>query len=97
MKFSELVAQSGHEEDHVSKFTIAEGAERAPKLKKSPHLGLYCENLTEAEALIMCGENGDSVQYVPSTILTDEIKEAALRSEPSSFQYHCGRRKRYYY
>ena len=87
MKFSELVAQSGHVQEHVEIFTVTEGAERAPKLKKNPHLGLYCENLTEAEALIMCGEDGDSVQYVPYAVCTDAVKEAALRSEPSSFQY----------
>ena len=87
MKFSELVASSGHDPEHVSRFTINEGEERAAKLKRNPHLIVFCENITEAEALVACGEDGDAVQYVPSAILTDEIKEAALRSEPSSFEY----------
>ena len=90
MKFSELVTSSGHDPEHIEKFTIAEGDDRIDRIKKDPLILMFCENVTEAEALIACGEDGMAVQYVPYAACTDAVKTVALQNNPSAFQFMQG-------
>lgn len=90
MKFSELVTQSGHKPEHIAKFTVAEGAERIEQLKKRPSIAIFCENITEAEALVMVAEDGMTVQHVPYSACTDAVKTAALQNNPDAFRFMRG-------
>lgn len=90
MKFSELVTSSGHKPEHIEKFTVAEGGERIDQLKKRPSIIVFCENITEAEALVACGEDGMVVQHVPAGACTDAVKTAALNNNPGAFCFMRG-------
>ena len=87
MKFSELVTQSGHELDHVLKFTVEEGVDRVKEIKKRPSIVVFCENLTKAEGLVAVSEQAEAIQYLPDSIIDDEIKTAALNNDSDSFEY----------
>ena len=90
MKFSELVASSGHNPEHIKIFTIAEGEGRVDRIKKNPLSLVFCENINEAEALVAVAENGMAVEFVPYDACTDAVKEAALQNNPSAFQFMKG-------
>ena len=90
MKFSELVTQSGHELEHVLKFTPEEGDDRIKEIKKRPTIVVFCENLTKAEGLVAVSEKAEVFQYLPNSIIDDEIKTAALNNDSDSFEYMHG-------
>lgn len=85
MKFSELVNESGHSLEHVKHYTVEENEHRKDKIKQSPNTLMFCENITKEEAIIGVSEKGMSFEYLPESIVNDEIKLAALANEPLSF------------
>ena len=87
MKFSELVGQSGHEENHIKGYTPEEGDDRIKIIKKRPGNVVFCENLTKAEGLVAVSEKSEAFQYLPDNIIDDEIKTAALNNDSDSFEY----------
>ena len=48
---------------------------------------VFCENITKAEALIAVEENASSFEYIPDSIIDDEIKIKALNRDSDSFRF----------
>lgn len=87
MKFSELVAQAQHDPSHIAGFTLEEGEERLALLKRNPSLAVFAENLTVQEAMVMVSEDGLSIEYIPASLQTDDMRIAAIENDPDAFRF----------
>ena len=87
MKFSELVAEVGHDADHIAAFDMGTGDEAKARVKRAPTNLIFCEDITEELALCAVKEQGTSIEYVPTSVQTAAVCLEAIANDPSSFRF----------
>ena len=91
MKFSELVATSGHAADHVEKFTLTPSDATSAEVKRHPSLLVFVEDMDADLALLAVSEDGNALEFVPASLQSNAVVLAAIESEPKSFRFSHNR------